>query len=121
MRAYGGLGALAVSSMLEAATPRDALAPKPPHHKATAKSVIWLVMEGGPSHLDLFGSEAGVDANERAANARVVWQADHGDGHGVEHPHGLHAEVQTIRSGPKREPPRKIQLRLRSAGPPSPP
>ena len=54
MRAYGGLGALAVSSMLDAAAPRDALAPKPSHHKATAKSVIWLFMEGGPSHLDLF-------------------------------------------------------------------
>jgi len=32
----------------------DPLAPKPLHHKATAKSVIWLFMEGGPSHLDLF-------------------------------------------------------------------
>ena len=54
MRAGGGLGALAVSSMLQAADPVDPLAPKTPHHKPTAKSVIWLFMEGGPSHIDLF-------------------------------------------------------------------
>ena len=33
---------------------RNPLAPKPPHHKPTAKAVIWLFMEGGPSHIDLF-------------------------------------------------------------------
>ncbi len=32
----------------------DPLAPKSPHHKARAKSVIWLFLEGGPSHLDTF-------------------------------------------------------------------
>src|SRR6185369_2288305 len=32
----------------------DPLAPKKPHHLPKAKSVIWLFMEGGPSHLDLF-------------------------------------------------------------------
>jgi hypothetical protein len=30
------------------------LATKPPHHAPKAKSVIWLFMEGGPSHIDLF-------------------------------------------------------------------
>lgn len=30
------------------------LAPKPPHFKARAKRVIFLFMEGGPSHLDTF-------------------------------------------------------------------
>lgn len=30
------------------------LSPKTPHHKPTAKRVIFLFMEGGPSHLDLF-------------------------------------------------------------------
>jgi hypothetical protein len=54
MRSCGGLGALAVSSMLQGADPANPLAPKPPHHKPTAKSVIWLFMEGGPSHIDLF-------------------------------------------------------------------
>src|SRR4030081_3457437 len=51
MRSCGGLGALAFSSMLQGAAP---LAAKKPDHPPTAKSVIWLFMEGGPSHIDLF-------------------------------------------------------------------
>src|SRR6266536_489583 len=51
MRSCGGLGALAFSSMLQGADP---LAAKTPDHPPTAKAVIWLFMEGGPSHLDLF-------------------------------------------------------------------
>jgi hypothetical protein len=54
MRAGGGLGALAVSAMIYADERADPLAPKKPDHPPTAKSVIWLFMEGGPSHLDLF-------------------------------------------------------------------
>ena len=58
-RAGSGLAGLALGSMLpdaglRAAPARDPLAPKTPHHKPKAKSVIWLFMEGGPSHLDLF-------------------------------------------------------------------
>jgi hypothetical protein len=53
-RSCGGLGALALSSMLQASAPVDPLAPKKPHHEPKAKSVIWLFMEGGPSHVDLF-------------------------------------------------------------------
>src|ERR1700736_1726539 len=34
--------------------PLHALAPRKAHHKAKAKSCIFLFMEGGPSHLDLF-------------------------------------------------------------------
>ena len=30
------------------------LAPKPPHYKAKAKSVIFLFMDGGPSQIDTF-------------------------------------------------------------------
>jgi len=40
--------------MLQASAPADPLAPKKPHHEPKAKSVIWLFMEGGPSHVDLF-------------------------------------------------------------------
>jgi hypothetical protein len=40
--------------LLGATTAADPLAPKKPHFKPTAKSVIWLFMEGGPSHIDLF-------------------------------------------------------------------
>ncbi len=43
-----GLGAMAFSSML--AAERD---PRP-HHTPKAKAVIFLFMEGGPSHIDLF-------------------------------------------------------------------
>ena len=43
-----GLANLALASLLHGErTPS-------PHHTATAKSVIWLFMEGGPSHIDLF-------------------------------------------------------------------
>jgi hypothetical protein len=34
--------------------PLNPLAPKPPHFAPKAKSVIFLFMEGGPSHVDLF-------------------------------------------------------------------
>ncbi len=44
-----GLGAIA----LHAAT-HSALTPKAPHHAAKAKNCIFLLMEGGPSHIDTF-------------------------------------------------------------------
>ena len=58
-QAGSGLAGLALTSMLaesgKAATVRrDPMAPREPHHRATAKSVIFLFMEGGPSHIDLF-------------------------------------------------------------------
>jgi hypothetical protein len=49
-RAGSGLGAIALGSMLA----EGAETPKKTHFPAKAKSVIWLFMEGGPSHLDLF-------------------------------------------------------------------
>ncbi len=62
-----GLGALALRMLLaqdgfvgsgRAATPSadpfNPLAPRLPHVSPRAKSVIFLFMEGGPSHLDLF-------------------------------------------------------------------
>ncbi|HLJ91639.1 MAG TPA: DUF1501 domain-containing protein [Gemmataceae bacterium] len=63
-QAGGGFGALALSCLLhrdgllmaaETATSlANPLAPKPPHFPAKAKAVIFLFMEGGPSHLDTF-------------------------------------------------------------------
>ena len=57
--AFCGFGALAFTSMAQAATTATAarnnpLAPKAPHHPAKAKSVIFLFMAGGPSHLETF-------------------------------------------------------------------
>ncbi|HEU0120375.1 MAG TPA: DUF1501 domain-containing protein [Bryobacteraceae bacterium] len=49
-RAGSGLGAIALGSMLA----EGAEAPKKTHFPPKAKSVIWLFMEGGPSHIDLF-------------------------------------------------------------------
>jgi hypothetical protein len=51
-----GLGAMALSSLLNEGTAQDAnpLRPRPGHHPAKAKSVIFLFMAGGPSHLELF-------------------------------------------------------------------
>jgi hypothetical protein len=57
-----GLGAAALAELMDstpratASTPRpaDPLAPRPPHFAPKAKSVIYLFMAGGPSHLELF-------------------------------------------------------------------
>ncbi len=56
--AGSGLGAMAMAALLAeqspAATVHDPTVPRQPHHKPKAKSVIFLFMEGGPSHIDLF-------------------------------------------------------------------
>lgn len=56
-----GFGALAASVLVQqnlSAAPKAAdlnpFAPKPPHFPAKAKSVIFLFMHGGPSHIDTF-------------------------------------------------------------------
>src|SRR5580698_1973137 len=61
-RAGSGLAGIALAQMLHedgllaaSVTPSsDPLAPKAPHHPPKAKSIIWLFMEGGPSHVDIF-------------------------------------------------------------------
>ena len=64
LQSGAGLCSIALSSMLaedgfasgidDKPSFPDPLAPKAPHHKPRAKSVIWLFLEGGPSHLDTF-------------------------------------------------------------------
>jgi hypothetical protein len=53
-----GFGAIALQWLLareaRAAAPSNPLAPKPQNFPATAKSVIFLYMIGGPSQIDLF-------------------------------------------------------------------
>jgi hypothetical protein len=51
-RAGGGLGALALAELLVGAAETNPLAAKSSHFPAKAKSVIWLFMNGGPSHVD---------------------------------------------------------------------
>ena len=69
-----GFGALALSSLIndkafasqlpsEGQTPLHGL-----HHSAKAKSVIWLFMNGGPSHVDTW------DYNSTSSLTRDVWE-----------------------------------------------
>jgi hypothetical protein len=53
---FCGFGSLALLSLLheEHARAGDPLAPRPPHHPAKARNVIFLYMAGGPSHIDTF-------------------------------------------------------------------
>ena len=69
-RAGSGLGAVALGHLLNSAgwlpqaianESTNPLAAKQPHHPAKAKSIIWLFMEGGPSHLDLFDPKPALD------------------------------------------------------------
>src|SRR5436853_2440921 len=52
-KAGRGFGMVALSSLLDAASTYP-LSPKPPHAAAKAKSVIYLHMHGGVSHVDTF-------------------------------------------------------------------
>jgi len=56
--AGSGLGAMAMAAMLaedaQAAKLHDPTVARKPHHEPKAKRVIFLFMEGAPSHIDLF-------------------------------------------------------------------
>jgi hypothetical protein len=57
-----GLGTVALTAMLtEQARAASALAPRTPHHSAKAKNCIFLLMEGGPSHIDTFDPKPKLD------------------------------------------------------------
>ncbi len=71
-RSGGGFGALALSYLLgrdglagpaevSPDRPLDPLASRSPHFVSRARAVIWLFMEGGPSHLDLFDPKPALD------------------------------------------------------------
>ena len=56
-KAGGGFGLLGLAALcdqlgLQAGEGANPMAPKPGHFPAKAKSVIWLFMNGGPSHVD---------------------------------------------------------------------
>ncbi|HYP09307.1 MAG TPA: DUF1501 domain-containing protein [Bryobacteraceae bacterium] len=51
---FGGLALAALLADKQAAAAENPLAPKAPHHRAKAKSVIFLFMDGGVSQMDSF-------------------------------------------------------------------
>ena len=65
-RAGGGIGMLALNSLLNQSSigsqdnSINPLASKKPHHKAKAKNVIWLFINGGPSHVDTWDYKPGL-------------------------------------------------------------
>jgi hypothetical protein len=62
-----GFGALALGGLASAADSRakpDPLAAKEPHHKAKAKRVIFLFMQGGVSHVDSFDRKPRLDTDD---------------------------------------------------------
>jgi hypothetical protein len=67
-RAGAGFGGLALMSLLarethgaRSATTGGAQVTKAPHFSATARSVIWCFLDGGPSHIDLFDPKPQLD------------------------------------------------------------
>src|SRR5829696_5960258 len=90
-----GFGYLAFAALAHEQTRADAkanpLAPKPPHFPARAKRVIFLCMEGGPSHVDTFDYKPKLSEDDgktfgkgRAAGASLLGSAwkfrQHGQG-----------------------------------------
>ena len=57
--AFAGLAHQAAASQ---ASPADPLVPRPTHFPARAKRVIFLCMNGGPSHVDLYDYKPALDA-----------------------------------------------------------
>ncbi|MEX0689577.1 MAG: DUF1501 domain-containing protein [Pirellulales bacterium] len=53
LSAGAGFGAVALAGIMQGPRPARG-GVLPPHHAPKAKSVIFLFMEGGPSHIDLF-------------------------------------------------------------------
>src|SRR5438552_3927462 len=49
-----GFGYLALAGLAQTASASNPLAPKTPHHRARAKRVIFIFMQGGPSQVDTF-------------------------------------------------------------------
>jgi len=71
-QAGGGLGLLGLIGLLQdegrlgqrtasaEELPSNPLAPRPPHFRASAKRVIWIFINGGPSHVDTWDYKPGL-------------------------------------------------------------
>jgi Protein of unknown function (DUF1501) len=72
--AGGGFGLLALADLLRAGeappatnaagSPSNPLAPRPAHFAGKAKAVIWLFMNGGPSHVDTWDRKPELDKRD---------------------------------------------------------
>lgn len=60
-RAGAGLGLLALGDLLGGLGAAEPAVISAPHHRATAKAVIWLYMHGGPSAMDSFDPKPELD------------------------------------------------------------
>jgi hypothetical protein len=63
LRCANGFGAVAFAGLFasEACATGNPLAPRPTHHRARARSVIFLYMDGGPSQMDTFDPKPRLD------------------------------------------------------------
>src|SRR5690349_11295647 len=70
--AASGFGYLAFAGLAHAAAAKEggALAPKATHFPAKARRVIYLCMNGGPSHVDLFDHKP--ELNKRSGETSPV-------------------------------------------------
>lgn len=57
---FGWLAFAALCGQPSSARAANPLAPKPPHHAPRARRVIFLYMDGGPSHLETFDWKPGL-------------------------------------------------------------
>src|SRR6185295_1916327 len=65
--AFAGLAHQAAAAEARGSV-KSALAPKPTHFPAKAKRVIFLCMNGGPSHVDLFDYKPALQKNTGGAS-----------------------------------------------------
>src|SRR5207245_1638701 len=87
VRAAHGFGSVALASLMnqpaQAAQRVNPLAPKPPNMPPKAKSVIFLFMVGGPSHIDTFDPKPALEKFDGqplpASYGTVVSQFTKGD------------------------------------------
>ena len=80
-RCANGFGAVALAALLgeesrgadlSGRREADPMTPRPSHHRARAKSVIFLFMDGGPSQVDTFDPKPRLDREHgRAIKAKV--------------------------------------------------
>src|SRR5215212_421157 len=67
---FGWLAFKGLSTSASAAETRSPLAPKSPHFPPRAKRVIFLCMQGGPSHIDTFDYKPKLTADDGKAYNR---------------------------------------------------